>query len=100
MNETYINEQTYLESIITPLLAHPEELKIDHIVDEKGVLLTITAHQIDMGRIIGKAGATANAIRTILRQYGGLHNMHISVKISDPVGSERAYKKLSNNEVY
>ena len=87
-----MNEQTYLESIITPLLAHPEELKIDHVVDDKGILLTVTAHQADMGRIIGKGGATANSIRTLVRQYGGLIEKHISVKITDPVGSEKPYK--------
>ena len=92
-----MNEQTYLESIVTPLLSHPEDLKIDHVVDDKGILLTISANQSDMGRIIGKGGATANSLRTILRQYGSLHEKHISVKITDPVGFERPYKSQSDS---
>jgi len=94
-----MNEQTYLESIVAPLLSHPENLKIDHVVDEKGILLTITAHRDDMGRIIGKGGATANSIRTLVRQYGGLIEKHISVKITDPVGFERPYKSQSDSEM-
>ena len=96
-----MNEQTYLESIVTPLLSHPEDLKIDHVVDDKGILLTISAHKADMGRIIGKGGATANSLRTILRQYGALTEQHISVKITDPVGSEKHYKShtLSDSEM-
>ena len=94
-----MNEQTYLESIVTPLLSHPEDLKIDHVVDDKGILLTITAHQADMGRIIGKGGATANSIRTLVRQYGALHEKHISVKITDPVGFEKPYKTPSDSEM-
>lgn len=81
-----MNEQTYLESIVSPLLSHPEDLKIDRVTDEKGILLTITAHKDDMGRLIGKAGMTANSIRSIVRQYGALHQQHISVKIADAGG--------------
>ncbi len=95
-----MNEQTYLESIIAPLLAHPEELKIEHQLDEKGVLLTIKAHSADMGRIIGKAGSTANAVRTLLRQYGAAHQQHISVKISDPAGYVRpSYDSPTDREM-
>ena len=84
-----MNEQTYLESIIAPLLAHPEDLNIAHQIDEKGVLLTIKANASDMGRVIGRGGSTANSIRTLMKQYGALHQQHISVKISDPEGYVR-----------
>ncbi len=84
-----MNEKTYLESIVKPLLSRPEELVIEHVVDERGVLLTITASADDMGRLIGKAGSTANALRSLLRQYGSLTKAHISVKINDPVGGRR-----------
>jgi len=94
-----MNEQTYLESIVAPLLSHPEDLKIGHVVDDKGILLTISANQSDMGLIIGKGGATANSLRTILRQYGSLHEKHISVKITDPIGFEKPYKSQSDREM-
>jgi hypothetical protein len=88
-----MNETTYLENIVTPLLSRPEDLKIEQVVDEKGVLLTLTVNGEDMGRLIGKLGCTANAIRTLLRQYGALHQQHISVKINDPLIGARVYNK-------
>ncbi len=87
-----MNEQTYLESIVIPLLSKPEDLKIERADDEKGILLTITANAADMGRLIGKAGSTANSIRSLVRQYGALHAQHISVKINDPIGGRAPYK--------
>ena len=88
-----MNEQKYLENIVTPLLSHTEDLNIERIEDEKGILLTITAHGDDMGRLIGKLGNTANAIRALLRQYGAVTQKHISVKINDPLSSTRVYSQ-------
>jgi len=84
-----MNEKDYLVSIVKPLLSRPEALVIEHVVDERGILLTITASGDDMGRLIGKAGSTANSLRSLLRQYGALTQRHISVKINDPVGGRR-----------
>jgi len=78
MNE----EQKYLESIISPLLEHPDDLKVENTIDERGILLQLSVNKIDMGRIIGKAGVTANAIRILMKQYGVLKEKHISVKIN------------------
>lgn len=79
-----MNEETkYLESIVKPLLAYPDDIKIEHSVDEKGVLLQLSANKVDMGRIIGKAGITANSIRTLVKQYGVLREKHVSVKINE-----------------
>lgn len=82
-----MNEKIYLENIITPLLSIPNDIEINQTIDERGVLLTLTVASADMGRIIGKLGATANAIRLLMRQYGAATQKHISVKINDPVGS-------------
>lgn len=79
-----MNEKEYLESIIVPLLTNPADLKIEHVNDEKGILLTISTNKTDMGRIIGKNGITANSIRTLMRQFGVQYQKHVSVKISDP----------------
>lgn len=94
-----MNEQTYLESILVPLLANPKDLKVEHQVDEKGILLTVKAHSSDMGRIIGKAGSTANSVRNLVRQYGALHQQHISVKISDPEGYVKPLHSTSDRDM-
>ncbi|MBZ9573011.1 KH domain-containing protein, partial [Patescibacteria group bacterium] len=57
------SDKEFLEYVIKALVDHPEDVKIDRKVDEMGVLLSLKVNPEDMGQIIGKAGATARAIR-------------------------------------
>jgi len=75
-------EEKYLEAIITPLLSQTPQ--IEKKMDERGVLLTLSVCKADMGRIIGKNGDTARAIRRLLRQYGMNNQAIISLKINEP----------------
>lgn len=79
-----MNEVQYISAIIIPLIQYPEALKITKKTDEKGILLIVTVYQTDMGRVIGKLGATATSIRNLMRQYGITNNLHISIKIDEP----------------
>ena len=89
----------YLESIIYPLIAYPDSLKISHGVDERGVILKVDLHAEDMGKIIGRQGETSKSIRNILRVYGGAHKMMVSMLINEPDGSTRpAYKPRYDRE--
>ena len=63
-------DQQFLEYVIKALVDHPEDVKINRVVDEMGVLLTLSVNQEDMGKVIGRSGATAKAIRTVLRVVG------------------------------
>lgn len=78
-------EINYLQQIIIPLLEFPDDLNIQKRVDDKGVFLVVKVAQSDMGRVIGKLGETATAIRKLIRQFGMTHNMHISLKIDEPI---------------
>jgi len=64
-----IDEQ-FVEYVVKSLVEHPDEVKIARRVDEKGVLLELTVHPEDLGRVIGKRGATAQSLRTLLRALG------------------------------
>ena len=64
------SDKEFLEFIIKALVDHPEEVKIDRKVDEMGVLLTLKVNPEDMGQIIGRAGSTARAIRSLVRIVG------------------------------
>lgn len=79
-------EEQYIEAIIKPLLAYPQDYICFRTVDDKGVLLRVNVHQSDMGRVIGKEGNTAKAIRTLMRQFGGANKAVIHLKISEPQG--------------
>lgn len=77
----------YLVSLVTPLLRFPGELRISETQDKMGVLLTISVHKEDMGTVVGKAGATAGAIRQLVRMVGLRSNARVSIKINEPDGS-------------
>lgn len=76
-------DQQFVEYVVKSLVGHPNEVKIDRRVDEKGVLLELTVHPEDLGRVIGKRGATAQSIRTLLRALGTKQEARYNLKIVD-----------------
>lgn len=82
MNE----DQQFLESVVKALVDHPESVHINRTVDEMGVLLTLDVHAEDMGKIIGRSGNTAKAIRTLLRVVGMKNEARVNLKINEPEG--------------
>lgn len=83
-------DQEFLEFVVKGLVEHPEEVKIGRAVDEMGVLLTLDLNPDDMGKVIGRSGNTAKAIRTLLRVVGMKHNARVNLKINEPAGGSRA----------
>jgi uncharacterized protein len=82
-------DQQFLEYVVKALADHPEDVKITRTVDEMGVLLVLSVHKDDMGKIIGRSGQTAKAIRTVLRVVGMKNDARVNLKIEEPEGSER-----------
>ncbi|NCO80426.1 KH domain-containing protein [bacterium] len=80
-------DQEFLEFVIKALVDHPEDVKIDRKVDEMGVLLSLKVHPEDMGQIIGKAGATARSIRSLVRIVGLKNHARVNLKIEEPEGA-------------
>jgi len=83
------SDQKFLESIIKSLVDNPNDVAIVRTVDEMGVLLTLTVNPADMGKIIGRAGNTAKAIRTLLRVVGMKNSARVNLKINEPEGEKR-----------
>lgn len=77
-----IDEQ-FVEFIVKSLVGKPEEVSIERTIDEKGVLLELTVDPEDLGRVIGKRGATAQSIRTLLRALGTKNDARYNLKIVD-----------------
>jgi len=80
------NDQEFLEYIIKALVDHPEDVKVDRKVDEMGVLLSLKVNPEDMGQIIGRAGATARSIRSLVRIVGLKNQARVNLKIEEPEG--------------
>ena len=83
-------DQQFLEQVVKALVDHPETVKINRTVDEMGVLLTLDVHAEDMGKIIGRSGNTAKAIRTLLRVVGMKNDARVNLKINEPEGGTRS----------
>ena len=55
-------DQQFVEYIVKNLVENPEDVKVERTIDEKGVLLTLSVNKEDLGRIIGRRGATAQSL--------------------------------------
>lgn len=76
-------DQQFIEYIIKSVVGHPEDVKIERRIDEKGVLLELSVNPEDLGRVIGKRGATAQSLRTLLRALGTKNDARYNLKIID-----------------
>lgn len=83
MNE---KDTEFLEFVVKALVDKPEKVVINRSVDEMGVLMTLVVDPEDMGKIIGRQGNTAKAIRTLLRVVGMKNNARVNLKINEPEG--------------
>ena len=84
--KTEITDQEFVESIVKAIVDHPEEVVTGRTLDERGVLIQLTVNREDMGKVIGREGRTAKAIRSLLRVFGARNESRINLKIVDPEG--------------
>ncbi|MCE7936840.1 KH domain-containing protein [Candidatus Saccharibacteria bacterium CPR2] len=90
-----IDEQ-FVEFIVKSLVGNPDAVSVKRTIDEKGVLLELSVAPDDLGRVIGKRGATAQSIRTLLRALGTKNDARYNLKIVDVGGESR--ERYNNQE--
>jgi hypothetical protein len=83
-------DQDFLEFLVKSIVDYPDEVKVDRKVDEMGVLLSLKVNSQDMGKVVGRQGSTAKAIRSLLRIVGIKNNARVNLKIEEPEGSTRS----------
>jgi predicted RNA-binding protein YlqC (UPF0109 family) len=83
------SDHQFLEYVVKALVDKPEAVVVTRSVDEMGVLLTLSVGTDDMGKIIGRDGNIAKALRTLLRVVGMKHNARVNLKINEPLGGKR-----------
>jgi predicted RNA-binding protein YlqC (UPF0109 family) len=76
-------DQQFIEFVVKSLVGKPEAVSVERRIDEKGVLLELTVDPEDLGRVIGKRGATAQSLRTLLRALGTKNDARYNLKIVD-----------------
>ena len=85
-------DQQFVEYIVKTLVNNPDKVIVDRQIDEKGVLLSLTVDPEDVGRVIGRRGATAQSIRTLLRALGTKNDARYNLKIVNDEAGPRAPK--------
>jgi uncharacterized protein len=84
-------DQQFVEYIVKSLVGHPDDVSVERIIDEKGVLLSLTVNPEDLGRVIGKRGVTAQSLRTLLRALGTKNDARYNLKIVNSDGERDNY---------
>ena len=81
-----MKDQEFVEYVVKALVDNADKVKVERRIDEMGVLITLDVDAADMGKIIGRDGATAKALRTLLRVVGMKNNARVNLKINEPEG--------------
>ena len=85
-SSTYSDEE-FLEYVVKALVDNPSAVKVTRKVDEMGVLLSVKTDKEDVGKLIGRQGNTAKALRSLLRIVGIKNHARVNLKIEEPEGS-------------
>ena len=92
-------DQQFVEYIVKSLVGHPDDVSVERLIDEKGVLLSLTVNPEDLGRVIGKRGVTAQSLRTLLRALGTKNDARYNLKIVNNDDERENYTASSDNSV-
>ncbi len=70
-----------IKRIVQSLVDNPEQVEVSEVETDRTLILEIRMAKSDIGKVIGKQGRTAQAIRTILRAVSGKVKKHIIFEI-------------------
>jgi predicted RNA-binding protein YlqC (UPF0109 family) len=79
-----MQDKEFVEYVLKTVVDNPDDVHVDRTIDEMGVLLSVSVNPDDMGKVIGKSGQTAKAIRTLLKVVGAKHDARVNMKIVEP----------------
>lgn len=96
--EARMIEQQFVEYVVKELVDNPDQVEVNRIEDDRGVLLELTVAPDDLGRVIGRHGATAQSLRNILRALGVKNGARYNLKIVDTDRGEVNDATTENDE--
>ncbi len=91
-------EQQFVEFVVGKLVDHPDQVSVKRTEDDRGVLLELSVAPDDLGRVIGRRGATAQSLRNILRALGAKNDARYNLKIVDTDNQGEASEAASTTE--
>jgi uncharacterized protein len=78
-----VRAENVLRFVAEQLVDHPDAVRIDVDEDERETVLELHVHDEDLGKVIGKRGRTAKALRALVKAAGALDDENITVEIVD-----------------
>ncbi len=78
-----VNLKDVLVQIVKPIVTDPDSVKVVESVSENDVLLQLNVAPADMGKVIGRHGKIAKAIRTVMKAAATSSGSHVRVDILD-----------------
>lgn len=79
-------DQQFVEFVLKSIVDNPDDVSVERTIDEMGVLISVSVNPNDMGKVIGKSGQTAKAVRTLLKVVGAKNDARVNMKIIEPEG--------------
>ena len=86
-------DQSFIEYVVKSIVNHPEDVRTERIIDDRGVKITLFVNPEDMGYVIGRQGQTARALRILLKIVGAKDNARVSLVIYEPEGARREHQE-------
>jgi len=72
-----------LEFLAKSLVENPDDVEVTELENESGLVLELRVNQSDMGRVIGKQGKIAKAIRTVVKSAAAREGQHVFIEIKE-----------------
>ncbi|WP_312469286.1 KH domain-containing protein [Neobacillus sp.] len=72
-----------IETIVKPLVDFPEDVRVDIAEDDSRITYQLSVNKTDMGKVIGKQGRVAKAIRTVVYAAGSSQHKKIFLEIGE-----------------
>ncbi len=69
--------------LLGKIVEHPEDLSVEEINENSKCILTIHAHQEDLGKIIGKSGRIIKALRDLIKLMATKENSYVDIMIAE-----------------
>lgn len=92
-------DQSFIEYVVKSIVNHPEDVKTERVIDDRGVKITLYVNPEDMGYVIGRQGQTARALRILLKIVGAKDNARVSLVVYEPEGARREHQERKAAEV-
>lgn len=74
-----------LDHLVRGIVEHPDEVRVRSRELRRGTLLEVRVHPEDLGRVIGRSGRTATALRTVIKALSGGDSVRVDVVDVDRV---------------